>query len=328
MGRHIRRVLGWGISVALLLAVVVGGVYLSGVRLPVYANQNPVAFQNWNKTRVVEAEVLHDSEVWRSDGRVHLNVNLQMPAAVQRLQSFLDGGRTELVACGPQKLFLHSLVNGQVGIDGDLLTIRGVIDMELDGLVGVRGGWPLQGAIRFGHDRTTVRAQVVRLSIGEVPQQMIDALLEQLSQFAYTREQIFGLIARGLSEEDAAVLAAHRDTLDLAFEEVVPAKAGDVIYLDAVVSVNEAAAFKALGDRFVSAPAVGDLAEALGPSRAHAQFNLRDLTDQLEDVGKQLGKELLDNAGPLEGQIEDVLKDPLKELEKTLSRLTDCKVSF
>ena len=112
--RLLRRVLVYGTGVAVLLIGAIAAAYFVGIKLPVYAATTPVAFQNWNQTRTVKANLLHDSLVWRVDGRTHLTVNLQMPKAVKRLKAFLDGGRTELVACGPQKLYLHSLLNGKL----------------------------------------------------------------------------------------------------------------------------------------------------------------------------------------------------------------------
>ncbi|MEM7058554.1 MAG: hypothetical protein AAF557_13245 [Pseudomonadota bacterium] len=331
--RFIRRILGWAIGLVVILAAAAAAAYYAGVKLPVYHDTNPIAFQNWNKTSVVKASLLHDSRVWRRDGRTHLTVNLQMPDAVQRLQSFLDGGRTELVTCGPQKLFMHSLLDGRVGIEGDLLTITGTVDMELEGLLNLRDGWPLKTSIRFGHDRTAVWAQVVSLSIGQIPQEMLDAVLEKASRFAYTREQIFELIAKDLTQEDKDFLAKHREALDLAFEAVKPAQTDETVYLDAEISVDEGAVFGAVGDRLVQAPGISDLAELLGPNQAHAQFNLKDLTDKLEDAGKKLGKELLDGDAsgdnPLRA-LEDALKgdNPLEALESVLSGLADCQTAF
>ncbi|MEM7211907.1 MAG: hypothetical protein AAF479_08445, partial [Pseudomonadota bacterium] len=164
--RLLRRVLVWGCIIVALLGAGVAAAYYSGVKMPVYADNSPLVFPNWNKTQTVEASVLHDSVVWREDGRVHLDVNLQMPEAIHRLQSFLDGGRSEVVACGPQRLLLHSLVDGKVGIEEDVVTVDGMVDMELDGLIKVRDDMPLSTAIRVGHDRTSVSAEIIRLSIG------------------------------------------------------------------------------------------------------------------------------------------------------------------
>lgn len=327
--RLLRRVLMWAGVIVVLLGAGVAAAYYSGVKMPVYADTSAVIFPNWNKTRTVEANLLHDSIVWREDGRVHLDVKLQMPEAIHRLQSFLDGGRSEIVACGPQRLLLHSLVDGQVGIDDDVVTVDGMVDMELDGLIKVRDDLPLSTAIRVSHDRTSVSAEIIRLSIGQIPEQMIEVLLEQKSRFSYSRDQIFEMVANGLPPEDAALLSTHSAALDLAFETVKPAQTGESFHLEAVISVREAAALQLLGDRLVDATTnrTQAIAAILGPNRAHAQF-LKDLTKQLEKAGKKLGKEIekeLEKTVPGAGKL---LEDPAAAAETILNSFSDCKVSF
>ena len=327
--RLVKRILLWAAALVGLLGIGAAGAYYSGAKLPVYADTSAVIFPNWNKTSTIQASLLHDSVVWRENGRVHLDVNLQMPEAIQRLQSFLDGGRTEVVTCGPQRLLLHSLVNGVVGIENDVVTVDGMVDMELDGLIKVRDDLPLSTAIKVSHDRTSVAAEIIRLSIGQIPEPMIKVLLEQKSRFSYSRDQIFEIVARDLSPEDATLLATHRDALDLAFETVKPAQSGESFHLEAIISVNEAAAFGLVGDRLVEATSdhTNAVAELIGPKRAQAQF-LKDLTKQLEKAGKKLGKELekeLEKKVPGAGKL---LEDPAAAAEELLNSFSDCKVSF
>ena len=61
--RLIRRVLGWGIGVVVVLAAAAAGAYYAGIKLPVYGDTNPIAFKNWNQTRLVNADLLHDSKL-------------------------------------------------------------------------------------------------------------------------------------------------------------------------------------------------------------------------------------------------------------------------
>ncbi|MGD1927187.1 MAG: hypothetical protein ACFB03_23825 [Paracoccaceae bacterium] len=324
--RALWRLLLAGLGILAVAGALIAGAYFAGLQLPIYAATTPIAFPNWNKTRTVEASLLHDSEVWRADGRTHLTVNLQMPGAIQRLKAFLDGGRSELVVCGPQKLLMHSLVDGKVGIDGDLITVTGTADMELDGIIQARDDWPVRMSVRVGHERTNVWAEVTDIAIGQIPEPMVDALLKRLTRFSFTREQIFDLITRDLQPEEAAFLAKHKDALDLAFETVVPAQDGDVVYLDAVVSVNEGAAFGAIGDRMVDAVQTRSsaVAEMIRPSHAHAQFNLKDLTKELEKVGKNLEREL-------RKQVPDaakLLEDPEALIQSLVAGTTDCEIMF
>ena len=151
---------------------------------------------------------------------------------------------------------------------------------------------------------------------------MIEALLEQKSSITYSREQVFDLIAKDMPPEEAAFLAKHRDSLDLAIESVKPASDGDVFYLDAVVSVDEAAAIDAAVDRIVEAHAVVRVAEMLGPNRAQAQF-LKNLTKELEKAGKALQGELESNP-----DLRNLLTDPEGGLNALVGSLKDCKVTF
>ena len=322
ISKALRRILFYGLGFALVVLALVAGIYISGSKIPVRTDTLALVFPNWNKTNTVEADVYYDSQVWRSDGRPHLTVDLQMPEAVQRLKSFLDGGRTEVVACGPQKLFVHSLIDGVVGIDGDLITIDGMMDMELAGLINARDDMELSTAIRIGHDRTSVTATVVKLKLGQLPQPMIEALLEQKSSVTYSREQVFDLIAKDMSPDDAAFLAKHRDALDLAIEQVKPASQGNAFYLDAIISVDEGSAIDAAIDRIVEAEAIVQFAEMLGPNRAQAQF-LKNLTKELEKAGKALQGELKSNP-----DLRNLLTDPEGGLNTLVSQLTDCKVTF
>ena len=330
MFRWVRRLVKWGL---VLIVVGIGGIaaaYYSGATLPVYHDLMPVTFKNWNQTANVAAEVEHDSSLTRRDGRVHLTVDLQLPEAARRLQAFLDGGRTEVVACGPQKLYMHSLTNGSVDIDGEIIRVAGMVDLELSGLLDLRDDWPVSTAVQIGHDRTTIWADVLSLDVANIPEPMIAVLLENYSRFAYTREQIWDMVAKSLEAEDAAFVAAHREALDLAFERAVPARRGDVLVVDATISMDEGAVFNALGDRFVDA--AGDratqLAEILGPAKAHAQFNLDDLGKKLEKGLQGAGQELIDQATQGGASVEQLLQDPEELIAATLGNLSDCKVSF
>ncbi|MEM9060835.1 MAG: hypothetical protein AAGD13_10280 [Pseudomonadota bacterium] len=321
----------WKIVLAGIGLFVVAGAllllaYFAGARLPVYADTTPVAFPNWNKTRVVEADLLHDSEIWRADGRTHLTANLRMPGAFERLKAFLDGGRSELVVCGPQKLLMHSLVDGRVAINGDLVVVTGTADMELAGLIQARDDWPVRMAVRVGHDRTSVWAEVTDISIGQVPEPMVSEILKRLSRFSYTRTQILELIARDLPEAEAELLRKHQDALDLAFESVVPAESGDAIHLDAVISVDENAILGVLADRFAEASSAraGAFAEAFGPNRAHAQLNLKSLTRELEKIGEKLEREL-QKQGP---DAAKLLEDPEAFIQSLVSGASDCEIMF
>ena len=322
MLRLLRKILTYGLGIAVVAVAAVVAVYAAGVKLPVRADTLPLVFPNWNKTSTVEADVAYDSQIWRADGRTHLTVKLEMPEAVQRLQRFLDGGRTEVVVCGPQRLFVHSLIDGVVGIDGDLVTIDGMMDMELAGLVNARDDMELSTAIRIGHDRTSITATVVALTLGQLPQPMIQAVLEQKSSYTYTREQVFDQIAKDMSPEDAAFLNKHRDALDPAIESVVPASEGNTFHLDAVISVNEGAVMDAAIDRLVEAQAVTTLARMLGPNQAHADL-LNSLTRELEKAGQQLQGELEGNT-----QLRNLLADPEAGLKSLVDSVGDCKVTF
>ena len=322
--RLLRRVLFYGLGLVALVLVAVLGVYYSGVKMPVRSDTSPLVFPNWNKTNTVEASVFYDSEVWRTDGRTHLTVNLKMPEAVERLKAFLDGGRTEVVACGPQKLLVHSLIDGVVGIDGDLIRIDGMMDMELAGVINARDDMALRTAIRIGHDRTTISAQVEELTLGQVPQQMIQTVLDQKSRFTLTREQIFDMIAKDLSPDDAALFATHREALDQAIESVQPVSVADAFHLDAVISVNEDALIDAAIDKFVEASGKSGsaLAGLLGPSKAHAGF-LKNLTKELEKAGGKLKDELESNS-----DLRNLLSDPNANVGSLVAAFSDCKVTF
>lgn len=322
--RMLRRVLFYGLGLVAVAVIAVLGLYYSGMKLPVRSDTAPLVFQNWNKTNTVEASVFYDSEVWRSDGRAHLTVNLAMPKAVQRLKAFLDGGRTEVVACGPQKLLVHSLIDGVVGIEGNLVRLDGTMDVELAGLVNARDDMQLGTAIRVSHDRTTITAQVEQLTLGQVPQQMIQAVLKQKSRFTLTREQVFDMIAKDLSPADAALLATHRAALDLAIESVQPVSVADAFHLDAVISVNESALIGAAMDKLVDAsgPRGSALAQLLGPSKAHAGF-LKNLTKELEKVGGKLQDELESNP-----DLRNLLSDPNADIRSLVAAFSDCKVTF
>lgn len=322
--RLLRRVLFYGLGFVAVALIAIAGLYYSGMKLPVRSDTAPLAFSNWNKTNTVEASVFYDSEVWRTDGRTHLTVNLQMPEAVQRLKAFLDGGRTEVVACGPQKLFVHSLTDGTVGIDADLVRVDGMMDMELAGVISARDDMELSTAIRIGHDRTTISAQVVELTLGQIPEQMIQTLLEQKSSFTLTREQVFDMIAKDLSPDDAAFLAKHREALDLAIESVHPVSVGDAFHLDAVISVDEGALIGAAMDKFVDASGRrgSALAELLGPTKAHAGF-LKNLTKELEKAGGKLKDELQSNP-----DLRNLLSDPNAHVGSLVAAFSDCKVTF
>ena len=320
--KALRRVLVYGLGFALIIVALVVGIYYSGSKIPVRTDTLPLIFPNWNKTKTVEASVFYDSHVWRANGRTHLTVDLQMPEAVQRLKSFLDGGRTEIVACGPQKLFVHSLIDGVVGINGDLITIDGMMDMELAGVINARDDMELSTAIRISHDRTTVTATVVELKLGQIPEPMIRAVLEQKSSHTYSREQIFDLIAKDMSPEDAAFLSKHRDALDLAIEEMVPASNGDAIHLDAVISVDESAVIDAAVDRIAQSETATLVAGLLGPNQAQAQF-LKNLTKELEKAGKKLQGELRDNT-----ELRNLLTDPNASPATLFAAFSDCEVTF
>lgn len=318
MVERIRKVALWALVVTVAAAGVALATYYSGVTIPFRRDLTLVAFPNWNKTATIEAEIDHDSRFVRHGRRVHFLVDLQMPGAAGRLQAFLDGGRTEVVACGPQKLFMHSLTNGDVAIDGDLVRVRGAVNMEFAGPVKLRGDWPTSSTIRVGHDRTSVWARIVSLDIANVPEPMIAALLQGNSRFVYTREQILDMLARSMKPAEAEILAAHRDSLDVAFESVRPALRGGTLVLDAVVSVDETAALKVIGARlFASAAESADaLANLLEPSQARAQLKLDDVRKRLENTGKKVLQDVTEG------------KDPNGLMETIWKGLPDCKVSF
>lgn len=322
MMRALRKLATYGLGLGVLAIAVLAVVYASGVKLPVRSDTLAPVFPNWNKTNTVEADVSYSSEVWRAEGRTHLTVKLAMPEAVQRLKSFLDGGRTEIVACGPQKLFVHSLIDGTVGIEGDVITVDGMMDMELAGVINARDDMELFTAIRIGHDRTSVTAQVVELTLGQLPPPMIEAMLKQKSSVTYTREDVFARIARDMPPEDAAFLAKHQAALDPAIESVVPTSADGVFYLDAVISIDEGAALDAAVDRIAEAEAVTRVAEVLGPNQAQAQL-LKNFVKALEKAGSKLTKELDSNP-----DLKNLLSDPNLSAGSLFSAFADCKVTF
>jgi hypothetical protein len=197
--------------------------------------------------------------------------------------------------------------------------------MELDGPVRLRGGWPASTTLRIGHSRTAVWADVLSLTIGDLPDPMTQAMLEGYRRFAFTREQIFDMVARSLEPGDAAFLAAHREALDMAFENVQPALRGEVLVMDTVISVDEGAAFDAIGERLFAT--AGDrtraFADLFGPSEAHAQLDFENLRKQLEGAGKDVLEDV--TGGAVRG---DLLDDPRKALDLLMRNLSDCTVSF
>ncbi|MEM7239210.1 MAG: hypothetical protein AAF501_15500 [Pseudomonadota bacterium] len=325
-----RRVFIWLIGRAILFVlvclVVLGGagvaVYFSGTEVPLVADVAPVRYQNWNKTRDLTGEVDYKSSLVREDGRIHVTVDLALPETVVRVRDFLDGGKTEVLACGSQKLYLHKLQQAKIAVDKPNIWMGGNVDMELDGIVSARDDWPVAILIETGHDRTTLWARVKSLKLANVPPPMVQTLRDGLPTISYTREQVLDLAANSLPEDLAQLLKTHRDALDLAFEDITPKKEGRAVTLDATFSVNEAAAFDLLREKVVAegAARLTSAAGVLGPNRANAQIldKLQEFTDSLnlDEGAKQLLKSIEDGKNP-----EQILQD-------TLAAFSDCQVTF
>ncbi len=326
MARKKRSLTGWlfrltfyAVFLVLLGAGVASAAYYSGLRLPIWSDLTSFVLKNWNQTRDVAFDADYDSSVVRKDDRMHFAVDLRLPETVERLRAYMDGGRTLLVDCGRQKLFLHQLQSANLTVEGPVIGITGKVDLELDGLLQLREGRNVAASIRTGHDRTTVWAQVESLSIEGLPDPMVRPLLQKLARVSYTREQVLNMAADSLSPELATLLKTHRDALDLGFEKVTPSIQGGTLALDAEFSIDERAVFSMVRERFADTAVAKTrrLASLLGPQPAQAQ----GLGDLLKDLGKEAEKALGKEVGQiLQGDPEDLLQN--------LAGLADCKTAF
>lgn len=317
LGRWLRRLVLYVVFLALLAGGLLAGAYYSGVQIPIYSDVAAFALKNWNKTRDVEVEADYESVLARKGDRVHVTVELRLPATMQRVQDFLDGGRVLLVTCAEQKLYVHNLQSADLAVDGPVVSLAGRAEIELDGLLSIREGRPVAARVRTGHDRTNLWVQLENLVIEGVPDPLVEPIVKKLSRVNYTREEILDLASGALSPELAALLATHREALDLAFEEVVPSEENGALALDATFSIDERAAFGLVRDRF--AARTGEdataIAAILGPAQAQAQGLgdlLKDLTDKAEEAIRE---------GVREGEgVEDIAR--------RLIQLGDCRTAF
>ncbi|MEM1299438.1 MAG: hypothetical protein AAGH68_09160 [Pseudomonadota bacterium] len=318
------RIVAGLIALTFIGGAALAGAYYAGLRLPVYSDVAAFALQNWNHTRNVEIEADYDSSLVRVNDRIYVTVDLALPETVRRLRDYLDGGRTLLLDCGPQKVFLHQLENATLTVENPVISISGVVELEMAGLLDMREGRAVAATTRLGHDSTRVWADVTSLSIEDLPDPMVEQILRRIARVQYTREQVLDLAASALSPELAGLLAAHRDALDLAFEDVIAAKAGETVALQAVFSVDEAAAFDMLGDRIASAADQGAarFASIFAPRSAHAQA-LGGIGDILDEVGGGKAREIIEK-----GLRESGLEERVEDIAGTLSALTNCRTGF
>ncbi|MEM6663718.1 MAG: hypothetical protein AAF666_16250 [Pseudomonadota bacterium] len=317
MGRLIRRTILGLITVLVIVIVGVIGAFYAGVKLPVYQALTPITFANWNQTRAVNASVDHDSNLQRQAGRVFFTTDVAVPETVQRMKDFLDGGRQEIVACGPQKLYLHRLANAKLSVEGPVIGISGALVLELDGLLTATDDWPVAVTVRTGYDRTRLWADIVALNVANLPSEMVDAIRERIPRMTYTREKILDEAQAALSPDLAESFAKRRMDLDLAFEDIAPAIIDGDLQVIATISVDESALLGLVGDQIAGMPdrAGTAVAEILSPAAAQAQ-----LLNQLKDLTEGVGKELVDqlqNGG-----------NPQQIIEQTLTGLTDCETRF
>lgn len=326
MARKRRTFTGWllrlGLYAVLLVALgagVASAAYFSGIRLPVWSDFTSFVLKNWNQTRDVAFDADYDSSVVRRDDRMHFTVDLRMPRTVEKMRAYMDGGRTLLVDCGQQKVYLHQLQNASLTVNGPVVGISGQVDIELDGLLKLREGRGVATSIRTGHDRTTVWADVQSLSIEGLPDPMVQPILDQISRFSYTRDQVLDMAADSLSPELAELLKTHKDALDLGFEKITPMQDGDTLSVEAEFSIDESTAFNMIREHLVEAGSerATDLAEFVGPASAQAQ----GLGDILQGLEKEAEKALGQGAGQL-------LQGDPQELLQNLSGLADCRTAF
>ncbi|MBY8974416.1 hypothetical protein KHP62_01270 [Rhodobacteraceae bacterium NNCM2] len=318
----IRRLAGVVVVLAVVGVIALVSVYLGGVRVPIVADVAPLSYENWNRTNRLSAEVDYRSSFVRQGDRVLVTVDLALPDTVERVREFLDGGRSEVVACGEQKLYFHKLEQARIEVDKPTIWIGGNADMELDGVISARDDWPVAVNIQTGHDRHTLWADMVGLRIADVPQPMVKTLLDAMPRLSYTREQVLDLASASLPDDLAQLLKVNRDALDLEFEDITPSKEGNSVTLDATFSVNEQAAFNILRDKVLASAghALTVLASLAAPRPANAQFfdKLKELSDSLD----------------LEGGAGEVLKglqegkSPEEILQNALAGLSNCKATF
>ena len=318
-----RSLMGWifrfglyGVFLIVLAGGIAAGAYYAGFRLPVYSDLTSFVLKNWNQTRDVAFDADYDSSLKRQEDRMHFTVDLRLPEAVQRLQAYMDGGRTMLLDCGVQKVFIYQLQNANLSVNGPVIGISGQVDLEMEGLLQVREGRGVAASVRTGHDRTTIWAQVDSLQIEGLPDPMVEPLLKEMSRYAYTREQVLDLAADSLSPELAQLLKTHRDALDLGFERITPAKVADALTLEAEFSIDESAAISMLTDHFAEAGAdrATKLAAMFGPAQARAQ----GLGGILDGITREAEKVLQE--GGAQGGLEDIVG--------SLTKLTDCRTAF
>ncbi len=318
----VRRVVLVAVAFVAVAAIAAVSVYYAGIEVPIRSDRAPITYQNWNKTKVLTSDVDYGGAFQHRDGRLLISVSLGLPETAAQVQAFLDGGRTQVVACGDQKLFFHRLEATRVNVLNPVIGIGGRADMELDGFVKGRDDWALAADIAMGHDRTSLWADLAALTIADAPPPMVESLLEGIPRVRYTREQVLDLAAKSLPEDLAAVLATHRDALDLAFESITPSQTGDEVRIDATFSVNEGAVFSILQHQVMAAggDALSQIASLALPRPAHAGFldKLKEFSDSLDLEG---GADQLIR-GLQEG------KSPEEILQQTLSGLATCEVTF
>ncbi len=320
--RWVWRIIRYALVLAVLAVAVLAGTYYAGIRLPIYSDVVAVAFQNWNKTGQVEAEADYDASLVRDDGRIHFTVDLQVPETTRRLRAFFDGGRSKLVECRGQAVYLHGMPDAQMQVDGNVIGLTGTVEIELDGFVDFREGKGMAASVLLGHTPTTVWAQMQSLVIEDLPDPLVEPLIRDLAFQEYTREEILAMAANGLSPELAELLARYRDPLDLQFENIAPGQDGHTLTLAATFSIDEGTAFDMIGERIADAGAEVETAFAAlaGVGRAEAQIRLPGgIGDALEEMGGSDVRDAIE--GALEGQdVQDALGK--------LSGLADCQTAF
>ncbi|MEM0991015.1 MAG: hypothetical protein AAGK00_19270 [Pseudomonadota bacterium] len=317
MQRWIGRIVLYAIFLAVMAAGVLAAAYYAGMRLPVSSNVVAFAFQNWNQTAEVEGEADYDASLVRRDDRIHITVDLAVPETVQRLQAYLDGGKTKLVECGQQQVFLHGMPDAELAVQDPTISLSGTVDVEMEGLLQIREGRRISAQVTMGHSATTVWAQLDSLVIEGLPDPLVEPVIRELARKEYTREQILALAAGGLSPELADLLSRYQDPLDLRFEDIIPGQDGRTVTLQAVLSIDESTAFSMIGDHLVDAgKQTGTaLAAMFGVGTAHAQLPA-GIGDALERMGGSGARDAIE--GALQGRsIEDLIGD-----------LADCRTAF
>lgn len=298
--------------VLLLFAIVVGAgatAYFAGVTIPVLDRDDPRIFSTWNGTGAVPASVHQTASLRRNDGRPELTLSLAMADVSATLSRFLDGGRTEIVACGTQSLFFHRIDGLELSVNDTDIRVIGRAVLELAGLAVGQDDWPMRAEFGVTHDATTLRLLPRSIEIAGLPDPLVSPIAQGLSEIHVTREQMLDRLSQALPARIARRLDAERDALDLRIVEVSPRGAGDRLYLTVTMAADEAAMLRLMGWTLVDG-----LANLLsGATPAEAQW-FKDLGKTLENAGRLIGQGLAEGKTP-----EEILRE-------TLAGFSDCQL--